>query len=190
MHSEPTDRRLILASVDRLVRQLIEPRSAEIDRTGLFPRDIYKGMVDLGLIGLWIPSEYGGTASDLQTILLVLERVSRASAACALLLSNTFEATMPIIAGGSEAVRSQYLPRILDGSVIPCFSLTESDAGSDAAAISASATRVGSSYAITGRKVFCTNGSVGGAYVVFAKTDVAPGPRGISAFLVPRDGKV
>ena len=178
---------LLLESVDALVRERIAPRAAEIDRTAQFPRDVYDAMARMGLFGLWVPEAYGGLDWNLKASLLVAERVARVSGACALLFTNCGDATLPIILGGSARVKQAYLPGIARGELIPCFALTEADAGSDAAAIATRAVRDGDRYRLSGRKLFCTNGSVGDVYVVFARTDPTPGSRGISAFVVPRD---
>ncbi len=177
---------MMLEAVERLARERIAPRAMEVDRSAQFPRDLYRAMAELGLFGLCIPEQYGGLGADLRTILLVIERIARASAVCALSLANCGDASTPIALGGSDALKRRYLPGIASGELIPCFALTEPQAGSDAAAIETRAVRQGDRYVLNGRKVFCTNGSVGDLFVVFAKTDPGAGSRGVSAILVPR----
>ena len=187
MSIDAQDRELILAGVDRLVRERIVPRAAEIDASNLFPSDLYAAVADLGLLGLWIPEEYGGSGPDLVTPLLISERFARASAAFSLVFSNCGDATTPIVHAAPEHLKREWLPRIASGEIIPCFALSEPGAGSDAAAIATRAERRGDEYVINGRKCWCTNGSVGGVYVLFAKTDPDARHKGVSAFLVPRD---
>lgn len=189
MAIDPAARAQILASVDRLARERIAPRAAEIDATDRFPDDLYKAAGELGLFGLWIPEQYGGIGPDLVTPLLCSERIARASASFALTFSNCGDAVTPIVHAGSERVKREWLPRIASGAVIPAFSLTEPQSGSDAASIQATARREGDGYVIDARKMWCTNGSVAGVYTVFAKTDPAAGHKGVSAFVVPRESK-
>jgi alkylation response protein AidB-like acyl-CoA dehydrogenase len=183
---DKSDRDELLSSVDRFARERVAPRAAEIDRADQFPHDLYREAGALGLFGLWIPEEYGGVGPDLVTPLLVCERLARESASFSLSVSNCGDATTPIVEAGSEAVKRQFLPRIASGEAIPCFALSEPTGGSDAAAITTRAVRDGDDYLITGRKMWCTNGSIGSVFTVFAKTDPAAGHRGVTAFAIPR----
>ena len=187
MRVDTEERELILASVDRLVRERIAPRAAEIDASNQFPSDLYAAAAELGLLSLWVPEEYGGTGPDLVTPLAISERIARASPSFSLVFSNCGDATTPIVHAAAEHLKREWLPRIVSGEVIPCFSLSEPNAGSDAASIVTRAERRGDEYVINGRKCWCTNGSVGGVYVLFAKTDPGARHKGVSAFLVPRD---
>jgi len=177
----------ILETVDRLAQQKVLPRAAEIDRTNEFPCDLYKAAAELGLFGLWIPEEYGGIGPDLMTPLLISERLARASASFALVYSNCGDACTPIVHAGAPHIKQRYLPGIAAGTLIPCFSLSEPGAGSDAGGITTTARRDGDHYVIDGRKCWCTNGSVGDLFILFAKTDKEAGNKGVSAFVVPRD---
>ncbi len=179
--------RQILATVDRFARDKVAPRAAEIDRTGAFPRDLYAEAGKLGLFGLWIPEDFGGSGLDVVTPLLIAERLARDSATFSLIYSNCGDATTPIVQAASEDLKRAYLPRIASGEIVPAFSLSEPAAGSDAASITTFAERRGDHYVLNGRKAWCTNGAVAEVFVVFAKTDRDAGHKGISAFLVPRD---
>ncbi|MEA2623402.1 MAG: acyl-CoA dehydrogenase [Chloroflexota bacterium] len=185
MRFDAAQRKLLLDSVERLARDHIAARMSQIDRSDEFPWDVYKRQADLGLFALWVPEEYGGAGADLLTILLVAERMARVSGSSALTFSNCGDGTMPLVVGGSERIKREYLPRIATGEVIPCYALTEPGAGSDAAAIITRARRVEGGYRITGRKIFCTNGSIGHVFTVFATLDPALGRKGIGAFVVP-----
>jgi alkylation response protein AidB-like acyl-CoA dehydrogenase len=187
VQTDDSVRAQILETVDRLARERVEPRAAEIDATGEFPRDLYQAAAELGVFGLWIPAAYGGIGPDLATPLLISERLARASAAFALIFSNCGDACTPIVHAGAEAIKQRFLPGIARGALIPCFALSEPGAGSDAASITTTAVRDGDGYVINGRKQWCTNGAVGDVFTVFAKTDREAGSRGVSAFVVPRD---
>ncbi len=189
MAIDAATRRQILDGVDRLARERIAPRAAEIDATDRFPEDLYRAAGELGLFGLWIPEEYGGIGPDLVTPLLVSERIAQASASFALSFSNCGDAVTPIVHAATERVKRQWLPGIARGEFIPAFSLTEPQSGSDAASIKSTARRDGDHYVINARKMWCTNGSVAHVYTVFAKTDPEAGHRGVSAFVVPRDAE-
>ena len=186
MAIDKATREQIMASIDRLCRERIAPRAAEIDERDEFPRDLYAAAAELGVFGLWIPEEYGGIGPDMVTPLLISERIARDSASFSLSFSNCGDASTPIVIAGTDAVKREYLPRIASGDFIPVFALTEPDSGSDAASIVTRAERDGDDYIINGRKMWITNGSVGDVYVVFAKTDPDAGHRGVSAFVMPR----
>ena len=187
MSIEEAQRSQILETVDRFAREKVGPAAAAIDEENQFPRELYRDAAELGLLGLWVPEEYGGIGPDLITPLLISERLARESCSFSLVYSNCGDATTPIVIAGSDALKKEWLPKIVSGEVVPCFSLSEPGAGSDAASISTRAERVGDEFVINGTKCWCTNGSVGGVYVVFAKTDPDAGHRGVSAFLVPRE---
>jgi alkylation response protein AidB-like acyl-CoA dehydrogenase len=180
------DRALLLESVDALVRRHVAPRAAEIDATAAFPRDVYRAIGDLGLLAAFVPVEYGGADIGLMTTMLCVERIARSSAACALMVGNCGDGTAAIALGGSEEVKREVLPAIATGDAIPCFALTEAEAGSDSAALRATATRDATGYRLSGQKLYCTNGSVGDYFTVFARTRDETGETSISAFLVPR----
>jgi alkylation response protein AidB-like acyl-CoA dehydrogenase len=186
MTIEPAVRAQILASLDRLCRAAIAPRAAEIDATDEFPRDLYDAAARLGIFGLWIPEQYGGSGPDLVTPLLISERIARESPSFSLIFSNCGDAVTPIVLAGNEHLKQEYLPGIAAGSLIPCFALSEPGAGSDAASITTRAVRRGGDYLVTGRKMWITNGSVGDIFTVFAKTDPEAGHRGVTALVVPR----
>ena len=175
----------MMHTVATLLAKHIEPRIAEIEITREFPKDIYAAMGDAGLFGAWVPEAYGGLGVSLGTSLQIVERLARTHGASALIFANCGDAVGPIVLGGSEEIKNTYLPQIAAGTIVPAFALTEPGAGSDAAGIESSAKRDGDNYVLTGSKIFCTNGSVAGVFVVFAKT--GPGTKDVSAFVVPRD---
>ena len=177
----------ILDRVDTLVRERVAPRAAEIDAEDEFAQDLWDAAAVAGLFGLGIPEEYGGLGRDMVTPLLISERIARVSAAFALTFNNTTDSFVPIVMAGSERIKDDYLPRLARGELVPCISISEPRGGSDVAAITTRAVRDGDDYVIDGRKMWCSNGAVGGVFTVFAKTDVEAGHRGLSAFVVARD---
>lgn len=187
MAFDPTQRDLLLDTVERFARDRIAPIATEIDRTAIFPSDLYREMGALGLFGLWMPEAYGGVDADLRTIMLVEERLARVLGIAGLFVANCGDGSTPILFGGSDEVRQRYLPRIATGELIPCICMTEAGAGSDAAAMRTSAQRRGDDYVINGRKMYITNGSEAGVFVVFATTDPALGAKGVTAFAIPKE---
>jgi alkylation response protein AidB-like acyl-CoA dehydrogenase len=173
------ERALILDAVDELCRGVIEPRAAEIDRTGAFPHDVYQALAEQGLLAAFVPAAHGGVEIGLETLMLVVERIARDSAACALLVGNCGDGVGAIVHGGSDAQLARVMPGVADGSVVPAFCLTEPGAGSDAGALAATARPDGDRFRITGSKLYITNGSVAGVYTVWARTAA-----GVSCFLV------
>ena len=182
-------RQQILDRVDTLVREKVSPRAAEIDAEDEFAWDLWQAAAEAGLFGLGIPEEFGGLGRDLVTPLLISERIGRISAAFALTFNNSTDSVVPLVMAGSKRIKAEYLPRLAAGDLVPCISISEPQGGSDVAAITTRAVRDGDSYVLDGRKMWCSNGAVGGVFTVFAKTDPDAGHKGLSAFVVPRDAE-
>lgn len=179
-------REQILATVDRLATEHVAPLASEIDRTDRFPHDLWREAAEAGLFALGIPEEFGGIGRDTITALLISERLARVSGSFALTFNNTSDSMIPIVEAGSEACKRRYLPDIASGDRIPCISISEAQGGSNVANIRTRAERRADRYVLNGRKMWCTNGSVGDVFTVFAKTDPAAGSRGLSAFVVEK----
>ena len=178
----------LLDVVRRLCAEVIAPRADDIDRANEFPHDLYGQLNELGLVGLLVPEELGGAGGTLVEMSLVYEELAKASASISLLLSNSIEALVPIARMANEGLRDEALARVLDGGEVPCFCLTEPNAGSDATALQTTAVEEGGDWVIRGRKQFITNGSVGGLFLVFALSDPEERKsRRLSAFVVDRD---
>ena len=177
------DQELLLEGVAAFVEHEVAPRAAAIDEADAFPHELYRQMGALGLLGVWVPEAYGGNPVGLGSSLAMVERLARTSGSVSLIFANCADGVGPLLAAGGEE-RERWLPGIATGDVIPCFALTEPEAGSDAASITTRARLDGSDWVIDGSKAWCTNGSVGHVFTVFART--GDGPRDISAFVVPR----
>jgi alkylation response protein AidB-like acyl-CoA dehydrogenase len=174
------------AAVRQLAEERIAPRAAEVDREGIFSWDSFKDCVAMDLPGMSIPVEYGGSGADHVTQAIMVEELARVCASTSLMMGVNGLAMTPIVNWASDELKRRYLPRIASGEIQGSYCLSEADAGSDVAAMTTRAVRDGDSYVINGRKQWITNAGISDLYVVFAKTDPAAGPRGVSAFVVER----
>lgn len=179
------EQKMIQATARRVAREKVAPRAQEIDQTGEFPDDIFQIYRELGLLGLVIPREYGGSGTGNLALSLAIEEICKYEAACGLILVLSALPSYPLIVSGSEEQKEYYLSRVASGEYKGCFALTEPDAGSDAAAITTSAVLKGDEYILNGEKCFISGGSVADFAIIFARTDPQAGSRGISAFIVP-----
>lgn len=165
----------------------IAPHAAAWDRAECIDRGIVKRLGELGLLGLTIPERWGGSGGDHLTYCLVLEELGRGDSAVRGLVSVSLGLVAKTLAAhGTDDQRAQWLARLCSGEALGCFALTEPGTGSDAASLSTRAVADGSDYVLTGTKTFITNGTWADVVLVFARTG-EPGPRGITAFLVPAD---
>jgi alkylation response protein AidB-like acyl-CoA dehydrogenase len=189
---ELTDtQKMIRDTVRDFARTNIAPRAIELDRTGEFPMQTFKEMAELGLTGIPVPEEYGGAGADILSQILAVEEISKVCGSTALTLAaHTSLGTMPIIEFGNEEQKRKYVPPCARGEVIASYGLTEPQAGSDSAATATTATKVAGGWRLQGTKMFMTNASVAGTYVVTAVTDKdAEKHRRISAFILERGWK-
>ncbi len=178
-------------SVHRSVREFAEaelrPHASRWDREGKFPTEIIPKLASLGLFGLTVPQQFGGAGLEVVSAMLAIEAVSWGDGSVGLTVaSHNSLCTGHILLFGNEAQKRQYLPRLARGEILGGWCLTEPGAGSDAAAILTRAVRNGSVWVLNGSKVFVTQGSVAGVYVVMAVTDPASRRQRISAFIVDR----
>jgi alkylation response protein AidB-like acyl-CoA dehydrogenase len=176
-------------SFQTLAREFLDaevvPHRREWDRAEAVDTAIVPRLGEIGFFGLTIPPEYGGIGGDYITYCLAMEELGRADSAVRGIVSvssGLFGKT--VLEHGSEEQKQQWLPRIATGAALGCFALTEPGSGSDPASLQTRAVRDGSDYLISGQKMFITNGTWADACLLFARTG-GPGPRGISAFLVP-----
>ncbi|SDC26866.1 acyl-CoA dehydrogenase family protein [Actinokineospora iranica] len=171
---------------DFIDREVV-PNAAEWDRREQVDRAIVGKLGEVGFLGMTLPEEYGGSGGDNLSYCLVMEELGRGDSAIRGIVSVSLGLVGKSIAGyGTEEQKRHWLPRISSGESLACFGLTEPDTGSDAASLSTRAARDGGDYVLTGSKMFITNGTWADVALVFARTG-GPGPKGISAFLVPTD---
>jgi alkylation response protein AidB-like acyl-CoA dehydrogenase len=181
--------------IRELAREFAEgelvPHAAEWDREGALPRAVIDKLGELGFLGMLIPEEHDGLGLDTLSYLVALEEIARgdASVAVAMSVHNSLPTQM-ILAHGSPEQQERFLKPMARGELLGAFSLSEPDAGSDAAALSAQARRVEGGWVLNGAKAWVTNGGFGDVVVTMVRTDVAGhrrGSRGIGAFIVPTD---
>jgi alkylation response protein AidB-like acyl-CoA dehydrogenase len=174
------------AAIRQLAEERFAPRAADIDTSGDFPWDNFKDCVAMDLPGMGLPVEYGGSGADHVTRAIMIEELARVCGSTSLMIAINGLSTTPIVNWGSDDLKASYLPRVVTGEAQASYCLSEADAGSDVAAMSARAERDGDSYVLTGTKYWITNAGISDLYVVFAKTDPSAGARGVSCFLVER----
>ncbi|WP_269856201.1 acyl-CoA dehydrogenase family protein [Streptomyces sp. RPT161] len=180
------------AAVRQLARDFVDrevtPYAAAWDRAERVDRGIVKKLGDLGFLGMTIAQRYGGSGGDHLAYCLVTEELGRGDSSVRGIVSVSLGLVAKSIAAwGSEEQKREWLPRLCSGAAVGCFGLTEPGTGSDAANLTTRAVRDGDGYAITGGKMFITNGTWADVALVFARTGAEPGHKGISAFLVPTD---
>jgi isovaleryl-CoA dehydrogenase len=168
----------------------IAPRAQEIDRSNIFPRDLWPQMGALGLHGITVEEEYGGAGMGYLAHCVAMEEISRGSAAVGLSYgAHSNLCVNQIRRNGSEAQRRKYLPKLLSGEHVGALAMSEPGAGSDVVSMKTRAERKGDRYVLNGSKFWITNGPEAETIVVYAKTDPAAGPRGITAFLIEKGMK-
>ncbi len=179
------DQEMLRSAVREFAEEVVRPRAAAIDQSGEFPRDLFVRAGELGLAGVSVAPEYGGSGMDVVSYSIVIEEISRVCANLGVILSvNNSLVCDPIQGFGDEAQKKKFLEPLARGEKLGCFALTEPNAGSDAANQQTRAVREGDFYRINGQKVFITCGSNADVCVLFAMTDPEKKARGISAFLV------
>ncbi len=158
------------------------------DREERFPTELVPKLAAMGLLGIRIPQEYGGSGMDTVSYAICVEEIARVDGSMALTVaSHNGLGTGHVLAFGSEELKRRYLPRAATGEMLAAWALTEPGSGSDAAALRTTARREGDSWVIDGTKTFITQGSIGGFCLVLARTNpTSPKQRGITAFVVDR----
>ncbi len=165
----------------------IAPLAAEIDRTDKFPRQLWPKMGALGLHGITVEEEYGGTAMGYLAHCVAMEEVSRASASIGLSYgAHSNLCVNQIRRNGSEAQKKKYLPQLVSGEHVGALAMSEPGAGSDVVSMKMRADRKGDRFVLNGSKMWITNGPEAETLVVYAKTSPDAGPRGITAFLIEK----
>jgi isovaleryl-CoA dehydrogenase len=168
----------------------IAPRAAEIDRSNQFPMDLWKKMGDLGILGITVPEEFGGAGMGYLAHCVAMEEISRASGSVGLSYgahSNLCVNQLKINA--SDAQKKKYLPKLISGEHVGALAMSEPGSGSDVVSMRLRADLKGDHYVLNGNKMWITNGPDADTLVVYAKTDVNLGPRGITAFLIEKGFK-
>src|SRR5690349_25010494 len=177
-------------TVQQFAQAEIAPRAAEIDRSDQFPMDLWKKMGDLGLLGVTVDEEYGGTAMGYLAHIVAMEEISRASASVGLSYgAHSNLCVNQIRRNGTEEQKGRYLPKLISGEHLGALAMSEPGAGSDVVSMRLRADRKGDRYVLNGTKLWITNAHYAETLVVYAKTDPDAGPRGITAFIIEKDFK-
>jgi alkylation response protein AidB-like acyl-CoA dehydrogenase len=182
------EQELVRSSVREFAEAEIKPLAPILDKEHRPPLETIPKLAEMGILGMMIPEEYGGTYTNYLSFIIAEEEVARCCGTTAVmmevhssLISSTF------LKYGNEEQKRKYLPKLASGEMIGAFCLTEAGAGSDAGAMTSTAVRDGDEWVINGQKIFITNASFAGLFLVMARSTDAPGTKGVSAFLVEAD---
>jgi isovaleryl-CoA dehydrogenase len=168
----------------------IAPHAAEIDRSNQFPMDLWRKLGDLGVLGVTVPEEYGGAGLGYLEHVVAMEEISRASASVGLSYgAHSNLCVNQIKLNGSEAQKRRYLPKLISGEHVGALAMSEPGSGSDVVSMRLRADKRGDRYVLNGTKMWITNGPDASTLVVYAKTDPAAGPKGITAFIIEKGFK-
>jgi acyl-CoA dehydrogenase len=189
MQFDPTDeQRMIREAVRKFAEEKLRPSATVRDEEERPAVDEAKAFAELGFLGMTIPEEYGGIPLDDISEAIVIEELSRVDASFGVLVSvHTSLCATVIVAHGSDAQKAKYLPRLAAGEIFAAYSLSEAGSGSDPTSLATSAVKKGDRYVLNGEKMWVTNGSIAGVFILMARTDpAASGAKGVSAFLVEK----
>ncbi|MDR1591546.1 MAG: acyl-CoA dehydrogenase [Prevotellaceae bacterium] len=178
---------LFLQMIRAFADKEVKPLAAEVDEHERFPEETVAKMAKTGLMGIPVPTQYGGAGGNNLLYSIAVEELSRVCATTGVILSaHTSLCMAPILENGTEEQRQKYLPKLASGEWIGAFGLTEPNAGTDAATQQTTAVKEGDGWTLNGSKIFITNAGYAHVYVIFAMTDKSLGNKGISTFIVER----
>lgn len=173
--------------IKEFAERYIEPKAKEIDEEQKFPYDNFKKLGELGIMGMVVPEEYGGTGDDMISYAIAVEELSRVCGSTGITVAaHNSLAVYPLYLFGTEEQKKKYIPPLAKGEKIGAFGLTETEAGSDAGATKSTAKLIGDYYLINGSKCFITNASVADIMVITARTAPTKGSKGISNFILEK----
>jgi len=185
VYSIPRENLDFCETVGQIAREVIAPRSAEIDEKAEYPWDVRRALAEHDVLALPFPTEYGGTGTGVLMLNMAIEELAKVDASCALMLMVQDLGTLPIQLFGSEELKERFLPGCASGERSPAFALSEPEAGSDPAGMKTTAVREGDEWVINGTKNWISNLGIADFYICFAVTDRES--RRITAFVVEAD---
>ena len=175
-------------SVFQFCSKEIAPRAADIDSSNEFPMDLWLKLGDMGLLGITVEEQYGGTGMGYLAHSVAMEEISRASASVGLSYgAHSNLCVNQLHKNGTEEQKRKYLPKLCSGEHVGALAMSEPNAGSDVVSMKLKAEKHGDYYLLNGSKMWITNGPDAATYVIYAKTDTTAGSKGITAFIVERD---
>ncbi|KAF5081675.1 Acyl-CoA dehydrogenase, short-chain specific [anaerobic digester metagenome] len=178
---------LFLQMIREFAEKEVKPLAAEIDEQERFPMETVEKMAKIGIMGIPVPTQYGGAGGSNLMYSIAVEELSAACATTGVVVSaHTSLCVAPILEHGTEEQKQKYLPKLATGEWIGAFGLTEPNAGTDASAQQTTAVLDGDNYIINGSKIFITNAEYAHVYIVFAMTDKSQGVKGITAFIMEK----
>jgi len=178
------ERQMIRETAIKTAQKTIQPRAAEIDEMGAFPRNLIETIGRQGFLAMLLPEEYGGMNGDITTFCLLIEEIAKVSGSSALLLLAQGMGILPIRLAGSDSQKERFFTQIFEKNGLIAFALNEAETVSDPFLIKTQAQKHGKDYLLNGRKCFITHGSIAHLYSVFALTDPQKGKEGMTAFVV------
>jgi isovaleryl-CoA dehydrogenase len=182
-HNLGEDLDMLRDLVFKFAQNEIAPRAADIDSSNEFPADLWRKMGDIGILGITVSEEFGGSDMGYLAHAIVMEEISRASASVGLSYgAHSNLCVNQIHKNGTHEQKSKYLPKLCSGEHVGALAMSEPGAGSDVVSMKLKAEKQGDVYILNGSKMWITNGPDADTYVIYAKTDVNAGSRGMTAF--------